>query len=55
MLTQHITGQGQIGFEIAEASSIDQGRQRAVSEKIKIKMKIKFGEFRNMDFGFAIV
>jgi len=54
MLTQHITGQGQIGFEFAEASSIDQGRQR-VSGKIKIKMKIRFGEFRNMDFGFAIV
>jgi hypothetical protein len=56
MLTQHITGQGQIGFEFAEASSIDQGRQRVSGKiKIKMKMKIKFGEFRNMDFGFAIV
>ena len=39
----------------SEIGPIDQGRQRVVSGKIKIKMKIKFGEFRNMDFGFAIV
>jgi hypothetical protein len=29
MLTKHITGQGQIGFEFATAGSIDQGRQRS--------------------------
>jgi hypothetical protein len=38
MLTQHITGQGQIGFEFANAGSIDQGRQRVVSEKIKMSI-----------------
>ena len=33
MLTQHITGQGQIGFEFADAGLIDQGRQRLLSRQ----------------------
>ena len=36
MLTQHITGQGQIGFEFADAGLIDQGRQRVVSRQYAV-------------------
>jgi len=36
MLTQHITGQGQIGFEFANAGSIDQGRQRLLSRQCAV-------------------
>ena len=39
MLTQHITGQGQIGFEFADAGLIDQGRQRNFNIKIKRRIK----------------
>jgi hypothetical protein len=35
MLTQQTTGQGQIGFEFANAGSIDQVRQRAVSKRLR--------------------
>jgi hypothetical protein len=44
MLTQHITGQGQIGFEFANAGSIDQGRKLVNREtglrKPKLKLKV---------------
>ena len=36
MLTQHITGQGQIGFEFADAGLIDQGRQRVVRRQYAV-------------------
>ena len=39
MLTQHRNGRGQIGFEFANAGSIDQGRQRVAYRKIKIRLK----------------
>jgi len=39
MLTQHITGQGKIGFESAKAGSIDQGWQLVQVERKKLKVK----------------
>ncbi|NBR70572.1 MAG: hypothetical protein EBT75_00495 [Proteobacteria bacterium] len=50
---QDRTGKGWIGFGPAFAGSNDQRRQHAVSGKIK--MKIKFGKFRNVVSGFGIV
>ena len=43
MLRQHRIGQGKIGFEFANAGSIDQGRQRVAGSKMKMKTKSKAG------------